>query len=223
MDRDATYALTEVFALVAASHNQFLNLMRKKLEVYQESEEHEDLKILKYFKQLLFRQIAQLEEVGMALRNTTNPKWPKVERDSGHDHSSDDHRADAAKKAIVSDFAYLTKYAQQLHAQSSEAINVLMNSVSIADSRQQMREGERIGKLTFVTFIFAPLSFTTSFFGMNVRLLVGADNARASVLVWVAVTLPLLAFTLGAFFFTRQAAEAWMARVQAVRAKRKIS
>ncbi|WPB07564.1 uncharacterized protein RHO25_012225 [Cercospora beticola] len=189
MANDPAYALSEVFSLVAASHNQFLNLMHEKLNMHEQNDSYAAFPVLRYLKQILSRHTLQLEEIAMALENTKNRKWPKSPDADARPH------AEFMMETFHNDLDYLLKRAKQHHDRSHEAINLLMNSTSIADARDQASETERIGKLTFVAFFYAPLSFATSLFGMNFK----EVGEGLSIWIWFAVAVPLLGVTLLAY------------------------
>ena len=49
------------------------------------------------------------------------------------------------------------------------SFQALMSTMSIIESRNAVSQGESISKLTELAFIFIPLSFATSFFGMEIK------------------------------------------------------
>ncbi|KAI5780453.1 hypothetical protein EDC01DRAFT_274890 [Geopyxis carbonaria] len=58
---------------------------------------------------------------------------------------------------------------KRLVSRTKEGFEALMSTISIIDSHAAISEAESISKLTELAFIFVPLSFTTSFFGMNIK------------------------------------------------------
>ena len=196
MKDDTVYALSEVFELVASSHNQYLNLMRAKIEAYHQSERPSDLPALKYLKQLLLRYIMQSQEVLQSFDNTASSKWPK----------SKEVKARATSKSLKCDFERLNQRAEHLHQECKEIIGVLMNIIALDGSNQQMLAAERVQKLTFMAFIFVPLSFTTSFFGMNLTEL----KSKLSIWVWFAFTAPLMTVAVAAFLIDMASLRAWL-------------
>ena len=104
---------------------------------------------------------------------------------------------DASIKRIRKSYEHLVKVNEDLYKRCTEAIGTLMNEIVIAESRKAIFLTERLGKLTFLAFVFVPLSFTTSFFGMNVQEL-GAGDGALRIWAWFALSIPLL---LGAICF----------------------
>ena len=58
---------------------------------------------------------------------------------------------------------------ERLGRRIEASFHVLMSTMSIIESRNAVSQGERIGKLTELAFIFIPLSFSASFFGMELK------------------------------------------------------
>jgi Mg2+ and Co2+ transporter CorA len=73
-----------------------------------------------------------------------------------------------------------------------------MSSMSIAESKKAIDQAERVTRLTLLAFIFVPLAFTTSFFGMNVKELSGTTT---SLWWWAAFTVPVLILAFIGLFF----------------------
>jgi Mg2+ and Co2+ transporter CorA len=187
MAEDPFYALSEVFALTTASQKQFLNLVEHKLAEYTNLADSyfDALPNLRYLKQVLLRQRQQIRATRLFIRNAKPPKWAKAVSDVGK----------RARTAVEQDYSHLGDHAEDLDKRCQEAITVLMSSVAIADSKKAIMQAERVAKLTFLAFIFGPLSFTTSFFGMNFNELSGQ-----SIWEWFVLTTSVLTVTLLFFF-----------------------
>ena len=201
MARDALYSLTEVFALAASSQMQFLNLVDTKLDGYTaatlDPRAAGALPNLRHTKQILYRYVGAtrraLDGIRGAAAPLPHPKWPRdTTAASGH------RRAAAAAAGVERDFAHLLERAEALDRRATEAVAVLMSSMSIAESQKAIEQAELVGKLTFVAFFFIPLSFTTGFFGMNVAELAGG---QLGVRWWVAMSLFSLALALALFYW----------------------
>lgn len=171
-----------------------------KLDVFLGGDQESDFKSLsnlKYVNRLLCRHIQQIQQTLDSIHNTKHPKWPKA-----RDHLG--LKAASASEAIKQDFEHLLAFARALHDRCNEGISILMSTVSIEESEKAMVQAQRLGKLTFLAFIFVPLSFTTSFYGMNFKEL---DAKTLSIWAWFALSVPVLSITLFSFFFDIQ--QAW--------------
>ncbi|KAH7633199.1 cora-like Mg2+ transporter protein-domain-containing protein, partial [Sordaria sp. MPI-SDFR-AT-0083] len=180
MDQDAFYCLTEVFNFAASSQMEFLNLIDLKLDLYTSLPTEEDFEVLpnlKYSKKILYRYIQKTERVLESIRNATNKEscWP---RPTYHTE-----KARVTAQNIEHDFEHLLKRAQTLHNRTTDAITVLPSSISISESQRAIQQAEDMAKLTFLAFLFVPLSFATSFFGMNFKEL---DGNKMSLWWWGA-------------------------------------
>lgn len=182
------YALRELLELVVQSELQFLSLCSTRLsaiEALGHSQDIDSLPNMKDLKRLLYRHIHQNQNMSTFITNASR-FWPKP--------SSTEHQyaeiADAAVDYLKQDFDTVVDRNQALYNRCTEGIGVLMNEIVIAESRGAMIQATRVGKLTFLAFVFVPLSFTTSFFGMNLKEL-GAGPGSVSIWAWFALTLPL--------------------------------
>ncbi|KAM4057225.1 corA-like Mg2+ transporter protein [Hirsutella rhossiliensis] len=194
MARDALYSLTEVFDFAASSQMEFLNLIDVKLDKYTSLPAEEDFQILPnltYMKQTLYQYIQKTQRTLDSIRSAQQGKWPTEQTDSGS------RKAKSVAQNLEQDFQHLLNRADRLHRRSTEAITVLMSSLSISKSQMAIVQAQRVGKLTFLAFIFVPLSFTTSFFGMNVAEL--ADNTTG-LKTWGVLSASLTVAIIALFF-----------------------
>lgn len=192
--RDAFYSLTEIFQFAASSQQGFLNLIDIKLDSYTSQDsgrEFETLPHLKYIKQILYRQIQKNKRILGSIENAHLHNWPRDETKSGH------KKALSATQSLEQDFQHLLDYAQALQTRTTEAISVLMSSISILEAQTARSQAQRIGKLTFLAFIFVPLGFTTSFFGMNVRQIEGGN---LGIHWWVVFSVAVTAGAVAMFY-----------------------
>lgn len=197
MALDALYSLTEVFTLAASSQTQFLNLIDVKLDTYTSAEippekAFQSLPHLRYTKHILYRYIQSTRRALDSIRSaTSHPKWPRDTTTSGS------RRASTAAQSLEHDFDQLLARAEALHRRATEAISVLMSIVSISESQKAIEQAARFGKLTVLAFVFVPLSFTTSLFGMNVTEMQGN---QLGIKWWVAVSIPVTALAVALFY-----------------------
>ena len=193
MARDAFYSLTEVFNFAASSQMGFLNLIDVKLDKYTSlpsSQGFQSLPNLKYTKHILYHSIQKTQRVLDSIRNAQHPSWLKDESESGH------RKAGIAAKNLEQDFLHLLSRAKTLHQRTTDAIAVLMSSISISESQKAIEQAERVGRLTFLAFVFVPLSFTTSIFGMNII----EWKEGVALKWWFALMIPVAAVAMATFF-----------------------
>lgn len=196
MAEDPFYALGEVFELAAASMKQYLNLIEQKLGQFTQvsSDDFDALPNLKYLKRILLRLIQQIRLTRSSITSAQSPKWP----------SASSERGQRSRSTVERDWSHLEDVAQALDRRCQEAITVLMSTVTIQDAKKAIAQAQRVAKLTFLAFIFVPLSFTTSFFGMNFR-----ELEELSIWRWIVMLVPIMMGTLTVFFVDGRDASPW--------------
>jgi Mg2+ and Co2+ transporter CorA len=119
-------------------------------------------------------------------------------------HSIDSEPVDRLERySPIERLATITPQASDLQRFLMDSFQLLMSSVSVAETQNaakqaklSMEQAERTAKLTQLAFVYIPLTFVTSIFGMNVRELV--DPVLP---VWVCfVTLVVVAAATAAIF-----------------------
>lgn len=84
------------------------------------------------------------------------------------------------------DFETLRSEAESLSTWCSDSISIAMSTISISDSQQSLAEARRVQLITFLAFIFIPMTFIASCFGMNVQEL-GQSGPNLSIYFVVAL------------------------------------
>lgn len=198
MAKDAFYSLTEILDFAASSHMEFLNLIDLKLDQYTSLPATEDFRVLpnlKYSKKILYRYIQKTERSLGSIQHviSKDSQWPKA---SSADHAKSEKARKTAER-IERDFVHLLARAETLHRRTTEAIAVLMSSISISESQRAVEQAEDMGRLTFLAFLFVPLSLATGFFGMNFKEL---DGEKLSLLWWAVGSLVCLGVAVGGYY-----------------------
>lgn len=191
---DAAYALSEIFMLAASSELQFLNMMQS--TVMAELERANDpysseqtLANLHSGRRALSRHIERLEENILAVSAGAATKWPRLSSLGPSTFAT----ANEAAKTLLADFQYLLRRAQSLASECDRGVQVLMNSANITESRKAIAQAEGVAKLTRLAFVFVPLSFTASFFGMNFTQL---GTGKLDLWIWFAVSGPVFVLSI---------------------------
>lgn len=84
-------------------------------------------------------------------------------------------KSEVAAEQLLKDYRYLLSRAQTLSDQCDRGMHIVMNNAMIKESREAIAQAGGVAKLTRLAFLFIPLSFTTSFWGMNFKQL-GTGN-----------------------------------------------
>lgn len=92
---------------------------------------------------------------------------------------------------LLADFEHLSQRTQALCRRCADLTALLINRVMMAEAARGIVQNERIARLTVLAFLFVPVAFTSSFFGINFAEFVDEGGPRLSVYVWFLVSLPL--------------------------------
>ncbi|KAH8907948.1 hypothetical protein BR93DRAFT_977797 [Coniochaeta sp. PMI_546] len=180
--------LKELFMFNAAAALQYVNMLdHVLLEIGGRSDfpsyEHTKLETTvqyDYIKASLSRFEQHCSDVLAFLRD------PPVKWKLGESHSSVD-------SAAISDFDYLTSRARSLLKVCEDGKATLMSNDSVQAAKRSAREAKLVTQLTKttnrLTFIFLPISYITSVFGMNFEQF---GQGSMSIWVWAVTTIPLL-------------------------------
>jgi Mg2+ and Co2+ transporter CorA len=99
---------------------------------------------------------------------------------------------------LMADFVHLLDSARSLSGRCNTGMAVIGNNAMLEENRQATLQARRVARLTFIAFVFVPLSFTTSLFGMNVSQL---GTGHVSIAVWAGVSASVVIATTLMFFF----------------------
>ena len=113
-------------------------------------------------------------------------------------------------ETLLVDFKDLDNEATSLSQACNDSIGLEMNMVSILDSKKSIEQADRVQKLTFLAYLFVPMSFITGIFWMNVKEINGSSP---KLWLYFAVAIPLaICFTLIPLWkdIRRLLARAWL-------------
>lgn len=195
---DPFYALGDLFRFYAASENQVLNL----LDEYTAREtghellatEKPTLANLLYCQSLLEVHVRRLRDLAEVVHRRGGTGWPRLPQDG----SLPSEKVNAAHSALEIDFQHMLRHAEAIAERCRKGMDVIMNNAMLAESKQAIAQAKRTARLTFIAFVYIPLSFTTSFFGMNVIEFV--TGTSLSLWIWAAASIPVLLVTVAVFF-----------------------
>ncbi|KAF2117000.1 hypothetical protein BDV96DRAFT_17233 [Lophiotrema nucula] len=198
--QDPLYALYELFTFAAFSEVQFLNMLDSKMKLELDHlalirQESTTLSNLVYHQQVLDRHITRIRENLTWIEKTCSSN--ALERDKSKEGM-------VAANTLRQDYQHLLERAQGLLEQCNRGMQIVMNNAMVKESREAIRQAEGVAKLTRLAFIFIPLSFTCSFFGMNFAQF-GTGNL--AIWVWFVVSLPIV--TLSLFLMRWEVSSLW--------------
>ena len=191
---DPLYTLKELFDFQATAAQQYMNLLETLITEKNEpagvpgggQTKLEDMLNLNYAQTTITRYAAHYKEIINFLDKGENPLWPVV----GPAHAQP--RSEYVD-VLHGDFEYLWERAQAMIERCKEGESAIMVNKSLAEAKQSSDESKLVVQLTKatnrLTFVFLPISFLTSFFGMNFREL---GSGTLSLRLWLYSALPLL-------------------------------
>lgn len=188
LTQDPFYALHELFVLCAYSEVQFLNIVESKIRDDAAEDIVPDHNISPantiYFQSLLEGHINQLRQTIVAIQSRDNAGWP---RPSDTDLKQ---KSTASAQTLLQDYEGLLRRAETLCKLCKSRLQILMSKAGIVESNKAIEQAKVVTKLTRSAFVFIPLSFVSSFFGMNLGPLV--DKPAYGLWVFFAVSAPLV-------------------------------
>ena len=193
---DSFYALTELFQTSASSICQLLNLIETIIDTstgYNQSKSQDySLGNLSYHQDILKRLGLRLRENISDLESHQSPQWPRSHGLSDEIAIQSKAKAVAAAELLLTDFRNLLSRTEHLSVQCHRGMSVCMNSAAIAESQRAIEQAKQVERLTRLAFFYIPLSFTTSFFGMNMT---AFGSGKLHLGTWFAVSVPLMLFS----------------------------
>ncbi|PIA95594.1 hypothetical protein CB0940_10840 [Cercospora beticola] len=199
--QDAFYAISDLLQYAAASICQYLNLLDytvRNATIHATSKAGNfDVSDLAYHRQSLDDVISVLKENLRAVQARGHPAWPQAAVGERL------NEADRIAASLLVDYQELLSRAQTLAERCSSDMRNIMHQAAIAESQRSFVQAEKVGQLTWLAFLFVPLTFTTSFLGMNLEVF---GQGTIPFWVWFTITPPLVMF---AFFMPRLARQDW--------------
>ncbi|CAK1367574.1 unnamed protein product [Cercospora beticola] len=222
MANEPFYAITEVMQFAAFSICQLLNMIDSTISRATLAEtivsNNYDISELSYHQQLLDEVARTLRENLRVIDQRGSATWPKAKDPKQRS------KADRAAASLLADYRELEHRNQDLIKRCHNHMKTIINQASIAETQRSLEQATKVTQLTWLAFMFVPLTFTTSFLGMNVSIF---GQGTAPLWLWFAITAPLMlvAFVLlilGNRVPTKQAADEQMLKLKRRRFWREV-
>ena len=190
---DPLSAIQELFTFHAASELQYVNMLEKfvtdqisRAESKQAGTDMSAILHFDYTKSILIRHEAHIQNLLGSL-NTCLKGWHQQATQTG---CCDEELISTLKI----DLDYISTRIQNSITFCEAGRSTIMGNASIEEAKRSNEQAILVTGLTKatnrLTFIFLPISFLTSLFGMNFRQF---GQGTLSIWLWVAIALPLLA------------------------------
>ena len=190
---DPMFAIQELFTFHAASEVQYVNMLEEfvtdqisRAESRPAETDMGSILHFDYTRSILIRHGAHIQNLLGSL-DTCLKGWKQrgaLTRCCDEDLSS----------TIRIDLGYISTRIQNIITLCEAGRSTIMSNASSEEAKRSKEEAALVTELTKatnrLTFIFLPISFLTSVFGMNFRQL---GQGTLSIWLWVAIALPLLA------------------------------
>lgn len=200
-EQDAFYALSELFTLSAFSANQSFNLVEQSIDSQINSsieDMQNSLEILRQANSFIHGHVVRLQETLAHIHTRgSHAKWPRAST------IREKELADSVADEIDHSYQHLLKRAICLIDRIKSESEWLMHKAMLNESQQALSQGYSMSRITFLAFLFIPLSFTASLFGMNVIELTNADGSRLSIWYWVVVSIFVFAASLLTWYWDK--------------------
>lgn len=191
MGCDPFYAFHELFSFCACSEAQFLNMVESSISEDTTSVAPEDLIVSQsnfmYTQELLQMHIDRLRDNIEVIKVRGSAFWPRAR------NATQMQMCSTAAETLRRDYEWLYHRATVLAERCSSKTSHLATRAMLAESSKAIDQSREVAKLTRLAFIFVPLSFTSSLFGMNLEPLV---DAKFQIWLWVLVSVPVLLLSL---------------------------
>ncbi|EME81310.1 uncharacterized protein MYCFIDRAFT_72164 [Pseudocercospora fijiensis CIRAD86] len=187
---DPFYALSALFSSASASQLQYINMLAQSTEQYLRkarlAEESEIwIENLLMIQKLMHSVQGNMQEIEDSVQQQQWLPWPSIDTEDFRLIK----RVDEAKVKVTTDYKSLLRRTERIAARCESGLHNTMSSLSIAESKKGIEQAGRVAQLTRLAFVFVPLSFTTSFFGMNFQQLATGD---LQIWVWFVISLPIV-------------------------------
>jgi hypothetical protein len=91
--------------------------------------------------------------------------------------------------ALIADFEHFRHEISALKTNCDQFLEQQVSKLALQDARTSLREARDLKRISYMAFIFVPLSLTSSFFGMNVREL---DSGSTPLWVFIVTAIAIL-------------------------------
>jgi hypothetical protein len=93
----------------------------------------------------------------------------------------------------MADFEHFSHELKSLHSQCEEFLRQQVGRIALQEARISLSEGRDLRRLSYLGFIFVPLSLSSSFFSVNVSEL---NGSKTPLWVFIVTTLAILSFSI---------------------------
>jgi Mg2+ and Co2+ transporter CorA len=188
--RNPFYAMDGIFRTFAASEQQFINLMADLIDNIASKGPEEGVMIeLQHIYRCLQRHEERLQDTFEVLRGKGGRGWFRLDATT----DSRKHKADDALQDLMHIFEKLLRRVSTVSTACKGEMEMLKHEAMFEETQKTIAQAEGLSKITAIAFVFVPLSFVTSFFGMNFPEI---GESHLSLWIFFAVAAPVLCLSI---------------------------
>lgn len=199
MAHDPFYAIHELLMSFAYSEAQFLNVIESKINEDIAKEFSPDHNIspanMIYFQGLLDNHAETLRRNVATIKYRQEASWPQPSEEKLAKKTA------AQVQALLQDYKGLLERTETLSYTCKARLQILMSRAGIVESNKAIEQAKVVTKLTRLAFVFIPLSFVSSFFGMNLTPLIQPPGLSLWLFFAVSAPVVILLFLSMSFSF----------------------
>ncbi|KAF5969746.1 tetratricopeptide repeat domain-containing protein [Fusarium bulbicola] len=194
MVNDVFYALSELFEFSAASVDQLLKHFEDSIAELLRLDNPDTTKIseLLILKSYIDDYRSYVGNILKIVKTRGNPKWPRVTKADPKKRE----RADLAAERLELRYEHLLGKCERLSEHCAGGISILMSLDAHEQTAKAMTQAGRLGKLSVLVYVYIPITFAASFYGMNFAEL----GDHLSIWCFFAMAAPLLVVSMVAWF-----------------------
>lgn len=182
--QDPFFILSKLFSLAARSWSQLLNYLDGDIQVCSRAGKDQfspALEQLRFNASLLGRIESFLAEDKYVIEERGVSSWPKPS------DSELEERILVIQSSLLKDYNFLIGRCAQLAAKCEAGSEILVSAAQLLEAQKGINQAKQVHDLTKLAFIFIPLSFVASIFGMNVS----AFKDDPPIWIYFVIALPL--------------------------------
>lgn len=183
ISQEPFYLLCNVLRTAAMSWAQLLDFIREP-EAKHTSYDGSQLEQLQQNKQFIEVAYRHFGEILRFINRQGNSNWPQC----GAEELK--KRVDDEAQSLHLDFSSLQDRARHISEQCSDSTNTILSITNIEEAQRAISQAYKLEQLTVLAFLFIPLNFISSCFGMNVQ---GLAETGPSLRVFFAIAIPFTA------------------------------
>lgn len=221
---DGFYAVSDIFTFCATSEIQFLNAVESLIDesgslsdhravASMDSDMHTKSNMhttsdLEYYQRVLSAHVKALRDVLSSIEGVRTPTWPRPQRGSRQREIADD-----MIRKQIQDYSELIQRGERLSKRCVSESVLLMNKIMMEYTLRGLSQSLATARLTFLAYLFVPITFTASFFGMNFQEIEGSYGPKLSIWIWFLVSAPILGISLVLWYFGEEVTSMWRRKI----------